>query len=164
MDMRNQELENNFLKIIEEHKKLIYKVSHLYCINSTDKEDLFQEIIANLWQAYPDFKGNSKLSTWIYRIAINTAVSWKRLSGKNNHNSYCECIPNMIEDSETKDVYEKLQAMINQLNSIDKALILLQLDGYSYNEIAEITGLTKTNVATKVSRIKTNLKNYKSNS
>ncbi|WP_423130147.1 RNA polymerase sigma factor [Gaoshiqia sp. Z1-71] len=161
--MGNQKLESDFLKIVEEHKKLIFKVSYLYCINNIDKEDLFQEIIVNLWKAYPDFKGNSKLSTWIYRIAINTAVSWIRVSKKNNHVLYCDCMPNVIDDSESKEVYEKLQTVINHLNNIDKAIILLQLDGYSYDEIAEITGLTKTNVATKISRIKTKLKKDLSN-
>ncbi len=161
--MRNQGLESDFLRIIEEHKKLIFKVSYLYCINNIDKEDLFQEIIINLWKAYPDFKGKSKLSTWIYRIAINTAVSWIRISKKNNHVTYYDCMPNIIDDSDSKEVYEKFQAVISHLNNIDKALILLQLDGYSYDEIAEITGLTKTNVATKISRIKLKLKNDLSN-
>jgi len=161
--MSNQDLENDFLKKVGEHKKLIFKVSYLYCINSIDKEDLFQEIIANLWKAYPDFKGNSKLSTWIYRIAINTAVSWIRVSKKNNHVKYCDCMPSVIDDAESKEVYEKLQTAINCLNNIDKEIILLQLDGYSYDEIAEITGLTKTNVATKISRIKTKLKKDLSN-
>jgi RNA polymerase sigma-70 factor (ECF subfamily) len=162
--MTNQKLENNFLEIIEKHKKLIYKVSHLYCDNSIEKQDLFQEIIANLWKAYPKFKGNSELSTWIYRIALNTAVSWIRISKKNNHITYHSFIPTIIEESETEEIYEILYAAIDHLSKVDKALIVLQLDGYSYDEIAEIVGITKTNVATRISRIKMKLKKDLSNS
>jgi RNA polymerase sigma factor (sigma-70 family) len=162
--MIDKKLTDEFLKLVEGNKKLIYKVSHMYCDNIIDKKDLFQEIIANLWKAYPNFKGNSKVSTWIYRISINTAISWIRDYVKNNnHIEYTNVMPQMQDDSSIDDLYDQLYCAIGILNKLDKALILLQLDGYSYDEISEIIGLTKTNVATKINRIKLKLKNHLSN-
>jgi len=83
--MIDKKLTDEFLELVEENKKLIYKVSHMYCDNSIDKKDLFQEIVANLWKAYSNFKGNSKVSTWIYRISINTAISWMHILEQSGH-------------------------------------------------------------------------------
>lgn len=162
--MIDERLSNEFLNIVEENKKLIYKVSHIYCDSTIDKEDLFQEIIANLWKAYPDFKGNSKISSWIYRIALNTAITWLRdYVKRKKHIEYNNFIPNASNDYELENVYEQLYSAIGHLGKIDRAIILLQLDGYSYDEISEIVGITKTNVATKINRIKLKLKNHLSN-
>lgn len=158
--MIDKNLTDEFLELVERNKKLIYKVSHMYCDNTIDKKDLFQDIIANLWKAYPNFKGNSKVSTWIYRVSINTAISWIRDYIKsNNHIEYTNVIPQMQDDSVIDDLYDQLYCAIGSLSKLDKALILLHLDGYSYNEISEIIGLTKTNVTTKINRIKLKLKN-----
>ena len=162
--MIDEKLTNEFLNVVEDNKKLIYKVSHMYCDSGIDKKDLFQEIIANLWKAYPDFKGNSKISSWIYKIALNTAVSWFRDYVKQKgHIEYTDFIPNISTDSELEETYEQLYSAIQHLGKIDRAIILLQLDGYSYDDISEIIGLTKTNVATKINRIKLKLKNHLSN-
>jgi len=162
--MIGEDLTAKFLDIVEENKKLIFKVSHMYCDNLIDKRDLFQEIIANMWKAYPGFKGNSKISTWIYRISINTAISWFRDYVKNsNHVEYTNLIPQFQADSGIEELYEQLYSAIGNLPKLDKAIILLQLDGFSYDEISEIIGLTKTNVATKINRIKMKLKQHLSN-
>ena len=162
--MIDKKLTDEFLELVEKNKKLIYKVSHMYCDNTIDKKDLFQEIVANLWKAYPNFKGNSKVSTWIYRISINTAISWIRNYVKNNnHIEYTNVMPQIQDNPALDELYDQLYCAIGVLNRLDKALILLQLDGYSYDEISEIIGLTKTNVATKISRIKLKLKNHLSN-
>jgi len=162
--MIDEGMTNQFLELIEENKKLIYKVSHMFSDKSTDRADLFQEILANVWKAFPNFKRNSKASTWIYRISINTAVSWMRDLEKNSkHVEYRNVIPQIQNEPEVDELHERLHGAISQLGSLDKALILLQLDGYSYEEIAEIIGLTKTNVATKLNRIKLKLKNHLSN-
>lgn len=162
--MIDERLTDEFLNIVEENKKLIYKVSHIYCDSSIDKKDLFQEIIANLWKAYPDFKENSKIGTWIYRVALNTAITWFRDYVKyKKHVEYSDFIPNVSNNNELEDVYEQLYSAIGHLGKIDRAIILLQLEGYSYDEISEIIGLTKTNVATKINRIKLKLKNHLSN-
>ena len=162
--MIDEKLTDEFLNIVEENKKLIYKVSRIYCDSSIDKNDLFQEIIANLWKAYPGFKGNSKISSWIYKIALNTAITWFRDYIKyKKHIEYAQFIPNVSNDNELEDIYEQLYSAIEHLGKIDKAIILLHLEGYSYDDISEIIGLTKTNVATKINRIKLKLKNRLSN-
>jgi len=162
--MIDEKTTNEFLDIVEENKKLIYKVSRIYCDSTIDKEDLFQEIIANLWKAYPYFKGDSKISSWIYRIALNTAISWFRdYIKQKGHIKYGCFSPDISNGNEFDAVYEQLYSAIGHLGKLDKAIILLQLDGYSYDEISKIIGLTKTNVATKINRIKLKLKNYLSN-
>ncbi len=162
--MINKDLSDQFLELVEENKKLIYKVTHLFCEDCTDKGDLFQEIIVNLWKAYPDFKGNSKVSTWVYRISINTAVSWVRINSKNNQwIEYRSVIPQLEDDTDLNDLQERLYNAISYLSKLDRALVMLQLEGYSYDEIAKIIGLSKTNVATKLNRIKRKLKDHFSN-
>lgn len=159
--MVDEKLSNEFLEIIEENKKLIYKVSQMYCDSVIDKKDLFQEIVANLWKAYPSFESNSKISTWIYKISLYTAISWLRDFLKNkNHIEYSNFVPNLPDDSNLDEIHEQLYSAIGHLGKIDKAIILLQLDGYSYDDISGIIGLTKTNVATKINRIKLKLKNH----
>jgi RNA polymerase sigma-70 factor, ECF subfamily len=162
--MTDERLTENFLELVEENKKLIYKVSHMYCNNQIDKVDLFQEIIVNLWKGFPLFKGNSKVSTWVYKVSINTAITWyKDYATSQNHIEYTNVIPQFVDKSENDELYEQLYCAIGNLGKLDKAIILLQLDGYSYDEISEMIGLTKTNVATKISRIKLKLKQQLSN-
>lgn len=162
--MLENKITDTFLKLVEENKKLIYKVSHMYSDNTTDRKDLFQEIIANLWKAYPDFRHKSKVSTWIYRIALNTSISWFRNYLKSaDYIEYTNSIPQISEDQEFEELNAKLFGAIDILGKLDKAIILLQLEGYSYDEISEITGLSKTNVATKINRIKLKLKHHLSN-
>ena len=131
-----------------------------------DKKDLFQEIITNLWIAFPDFLNKSKISTWIYRIALNTAITWFRGYTKHsNRIEYTDLIPHFTNENDgtIDELYNQLYSAIDTLGKIDKAIILLLLDEYSYEEIAEIVGLTKTNVATKISRIKVKLRDLMSN-
>lgn len=165
--MNNSNLQTDFVNLIEEHKKLIYKISFFYCDDIIDKEDLFQEIILNLWISYPNFQNKSKISTWIYRVALNTAITWLREYTKQTQKiKYTTFIPNLPSDSdenEADELYTRLYKAINTLGDIDKAIILLLLDEYSYDEIAEIVGLSKTNVATKISRIKLKLRTQISN-
>ncbi|RKD90603.1 RNA polymerase sigma factor [Mangrovibacterium diazotrophicum] len=162
--MIDDKLTDQFLKLVEENKKLIFKVSRMFCSFEADRSDLFQEIVANLWKAYPRFNGRSKLSTWIYRVALNTAISWFRdYSNQKNHIEYTDWVPG-IETGETLDeITELLYAAIGHLGKVDKAIIMLQLEGYSYDDISEIIGLSRTNVATKINRIKQKLKNHLSN-
>ena len=164
--MDNVNLQTDFIEIIEDHKKLIYKVSHMYCEQADDIKDLFQDIISNLWIAYPNFQNKSKISTWIYRVSLNTAINWFRESTKHSKRiEYTNWIPNITNetDQEIDELHDQLYSAIDTLGNVDKAIILLFLDDTSYEEIAEIIGLSKTNVATKISRIKLKLKNCLSN-
>ena len=164
--MDNDKLQADFIELIEENKKLIYKISYLYCDNIIDKKDLFQDIITNLWIAYPNFQNHSKISTWIYRIALNTAITWFRDYSKHSKSVYyTDLIPHLTNEADhtIDELYDQLYRAIDTLGKIDKAIILLLLDECSYDEIAEIVGLTKTNVATKISRIKLKLRDQMSN-
>ena len=164
--MDNQKLQTDFIELIENNKKMIYKVSHMYCDSLIDKKDLFQDIISNLWISYPSFQNKSKISTWIYRVSLNTAITWFRDYTKQSNNiKYTNLIPNMTNESDStvNDLYDQLFNAINSLGKIDKAIILLLLDEYTYEEIGEIVGISKTNVATKISRIKLKLRDYLSN-
>ena len=164
--MDNHKLQTDFIELIENNKKLIYKVSHMYCDSTIDKKDLFQDIISNLWISYPSFQNKSKISTWIYRVSLNTAITWFRDYTKQSKNiEYTNLIPNLPDetDSTVDELYDQLFSAINSLGKIDKAIILLLLDEYTYEEIGEIVGITKTNVATKISRIKLKLRDYLSN-
>jgi len=164
--MDNQKLQTDFIEIIEDNKKLIYKVSHMYCDNADDVKDLFQDIISNLWIAYPNFQQKSKVSTWIYRVSLNTAITWFRdYTKQSNKIEYTNWIPNIADETDrtVDELCDQLYRAIDTLGKIDKAIIMLFLDDTSYDEIAEIIGLTKTNVATKISRIKLKLKEYLSN-
>jgi RNA polymerase sigma factor (sigma-70 family) len=164
--MENQSMQADFIDLIEKNKKLIYKVSHLYCDNNIDKKDLFQDIITNLWVSFPNFQNRSKVSTWIYRVSLNTAITWFRdFSRQSKRIEYRSLIPNMTEeyDHSFNELYDRLYQAINILGKIDKAVILLHLEDYSYDEIAEVVGISKTNVATKINRIKIRLKSHLTN-
>ncbi|REG78492.1 RNA polymerase sigma factor [Algoriphagus antarcticus] len=150
-----------FLSCIESNKGIIYKVANSYCKDDADREDLLQEIILQLWKAFPSFKPDYKLSTWMYRIALNVAISSYRKASKRSKilQPLCETAIYLDDDtSEVNDNRDMLQVLIRELKEVDRALILLYLDGYLYPEIGNVLGLSESNVATKLSRIKQQLK------
>ena len=152
-----------FLTLIEEHRKIIFKICNSYCPNKNDREDLAQEIIFQLWRSYATFNDAYKFSTWMYRIALNVAISFYRKENKVAQTiSFPESIPD-IEDKhdgthQTEENISRLQQFINELKELDKALMILYLEEKSQKEISEILGITETNVATKIGRIKEKLK------
>ena len=147
------------MAIVSDNRPMIYKVCYMYASDPEELNDLYQEVVLNLWKAFPKFRRECKISTWIYRIALNTCISFIRKE-KN--------IPEIVtltqetdrteETDETQAMLRQLYRMINRLGQLEKSIILLYLEEKSYEEIAEITGLTLTNVATKLSRIKDKLK------
>jgi len=152
-----------FLSVIEDHKGIIYKIANTYCKSSDDREDLAQEIILQLWKSFDNYNGQFKYSTWIYRIALNVAISFYRKENRVRQflNPLSESIlhfPDTNHTSENEEAIGFLQRFIAELKELDKALMLLYLEEKSYKEIAEIIGITETNVATKVGRIKIILK------
>ncbi|NMM48502.1 RNA polymerase sigma factor [Marinigracilibium pacificum] len=148
-----------FVEQIESHQGIIYKVCKVYREKAEDQEDLFQDIVYQLWKSYSDFKGNSKLSTWIYRIALNTALASFRKKKVNIEykESLTPDVRRMNDRIENSD-REYLFDAIRQLNEGDRALVSLYLEGYSYKEIADITGITITYVGVRINRIKIKLK------
>ncbi|WP_455587464.1 RNA polymerase sigma factor [Bacteroides sp.] len=167
MDLRatqtNENVEQEFLSVIREYERVIYKVCYLYTTPNATLNDLYQDVIVNLWKAFPKFRGECKISTWIYRIALNTCISFIRK--EKNIPEFVALSREadwMTEDNDPlQEMLRQLYRMINQLGQLDKSIILLYLEEKSYEEMAEITGLTVTNVATKLSRIKDKLKKMK---
>lgn len=156
---------DTFIRNIDTHKKIIYKIVNSYCQNKEDRKDLEQEIIIQLWNSFDKYNDEYKYSTWMYRIALNVAISFyrkeKKWSVKNDFYNE-ESVLNIVDDDEDETELDNniklLQEFIDNLNELNKGLMLLYLEERSYDEIAEILGITKTNVASKISRLKIILK------
>ncbi|HLK30502.1 MAG TPA: sigma-70 family RNA polymerase sigma factor [Puia sp.] len=152
-----------FLQLIQENKRIIFKICNSYCHNKSDREDLAQEIIYQLWKSGNSFNADHKFSTWMYRIALNTAISFYRKEKRSGSVvSLGEHVVDIKDDDDGADALQSninlLQKFINELKELDRALMILYLEEKSYGEIAEILGITETNVATKISRNKEKLK------
>ena len=152
-------MEKAFLKIVEAHQGIIFKVCKLYRNSKEDQEDLFQEIVLQLWKAFPQFRNESKVSTWMYRIALNTAIAMFR---KNKIEiEYNENIPKEIHSNHLNEQSEnegRLFEGIRTLNKAERAIIALFLEDFTYKEIGEIIGITENYVGVKINRIKEKLK------
>jgi len=159
---------DQFISIINDNQNLIYKICCSYCSNTENRKDLQQEILIQLWNSFLNFDGRVKISTWIYRIALNTAISFYRSDSKHTDKNL-SLDNSLISLSNFEYVPEPdeniviLYKFIENLKEMDKALILLYLEDNSYKDIAEIIGISETNVATKINRIKKILKEQFSN-
>ena len=162
--MKDQELRDRFIKLIEKNQGIIFKVSKMYCDNETDQEDLFQDILIQLWNAFPSFKGKSKFSTWMYRVALNTAIARirkeKKLENEELTPEFKFDIPLSEDESDREDRIRLLHRAISKLNKAEKAIIMLYMDDYSYDEISEIAGISVSNVGVKIVRIKKKLQTF----
>ncbi len=150
-----------FVAIIKENEGIIYKITRVYTDTGEDQKDLYQDVVYQLWKAFDSFKGHSKISTWIYRITLNTAIAYLNKSKrrvKQVRLNFELLNPIDKKDTLTEERLTALYAMIKQLNVIEKGIIVLFLEGKSYQEIATITGFSSSNVGTRLSRIKTKLK------
>lgn len=158
--MNNTSNKEEFLSLIEKHQGIIHKVSKMYCDREECQRDLFQDILVQLWQSYPRFNNKSKFSTWMYRVSLNTAIAQFKKDKRNTEDSVSELPINVFEDetfTEKEKKRELVHVAINKLNKAEKAIIILYMDDYSYEEIAEITGITISNVGVKINRIKSKL-------
>ena len=163
--MDTKQLEKEFLDMIEAQKRTIYKVCYMYANDQDDLNDLFQETVLNLWKGFPNYRGDSKLTTWVYRIAMNTCITYLR------HESHRpQTVPmtanvasQMAADEDTEARLQELYRLINRLGKLERALILLWLEERSYQEMADILGLSKANVAVKLNRIREKLRNMSNN-
>ncbi len=155
-------LEKIFLEQIEKHKGVIFKISKMYMDNFDDQKDLFQEITFQVWKAYPTFEGKSQFSTWLYRVALNTAIIFlksekKRSFIKNDEIENFKIVADDYDDDEEKKL-AKMYKAIQQLNEIDKALIFYYLEDFSGKEIADNMGISEGNARVKLNRAKEKLK------
>jgi RNA polymerase sigma-70 factor (ECF subfamily) len=154
---------DQFLDILEKNIGIILKIARAYSKTVQDKEDLINDITLQLWNSFGQFKGDAKISTWIYRVALNTSMNSRRKKERDKL-LYLDDLKQfenagwIIEQPDTLNT-EILYQCIDELNQINKAIILLYLDGNSHDEISAITGVSKTNVGTRISRIKEQIKN-----
>jgi len=162
--LKDREIKDSFIKLIEKNQGIIFKVSKMYCDNDIDQEDLFQDILIQLWNAYPSFKGHSKFSTWMYRVALNTAISRIRKGKVLDNEELTSDFKFDVSDGETENDLEErsklLHRAISKLNKAEKAIIMLYMDDYSYEEISEIAGISVSNVGVKIVRIKKKLQMF----
>lgn len=151
------ESEKEFTLLIEQNRGIIFKVIRLYVNHEEDERDLFQEILFQAWRSYPNFKGQAKFSTWLYRVGLNTVLTFKRKPQLVVPHEDLSALKVSAEEKNYPEETEALYIAIRELNEIDRMIISLHLDGYENDEVAEISGLTKNNVAVKLHRIKETL-------
>lgn len=151
--------EQKFIAVADAYKGVIARVCRVYTSASASFDDLYQEVLINLWQGLESFRGDAQLSTWIYRTAINTCITWHRRNNKHRHSLTIDDLNSEPADTpSTLDAdMAELYALIARLDDVEKALITLWLDEKSYDEIAAIMGITPGNVAVKIHRVKQKL-------
>ncbi len=160
-----KEAETSFLANLNQNIGIVHQVCHTYFRrDAMEREDVFQDIMYQLWKSYPHFKGESKFSTWMYKVALNTAITHIRRKTRVPQNEeLTESVAPVLPINEQMSRVEEVRLLheaIAALTDIDKAIILLHLEDQNYDEIASITGLTKTNVSVRLVRIKRTLKDY----
>ena len=162
MSIKDHEL--RFRQWLAEHTGILYKVVRSFTDNSDDADDLFQEILLQVWLSLPNFRGESKPTTWLYRVSFNTALAWKRNEKKRwrrqDSLSISDIVPVSVSSAETERndrVVEQLYAAIRALPPAKRALVVLYLDGFTYREIADVVGISESNVGVSLNRIKKEL-------
>ena len=158
--------DERFVQFLEQHKRILYKVASAYCANAEDRRDLAQEIVIQLWRAFPRYDDQFKFSTWMYRIGMNVAISYLRSEGRRGRDTVAldeqiDLIDFAAADrlmGEAGDEVRLLQRLVGRLDEMSRALLVLYLEGYSHAEIAEILGISVSNAGTRINRIKQRLR------
>lgn len=159
--MADLQTHDRFISLLETNLGIILKISRAYTNTVQDREDLINDIVYEMWKSFPNFKGKSKISTWVYRVSLNTAMNYNRNTRKKRDflQSAIEIYYDQLSNETNSDPQiEILYDCIADLDQFSKAIILLYLDGYMHEEIAEITGISKSNVGTRILRIKEQLR------
>lgn len=154
------ELELEFAQIVKEHKGTIYTVCYMFSKDEAEVSDLFQDILVNLWNGYPKFRGESSAGTWIYRVSLNTCISAERKKKRKAETLPLTMDINLFADTDedTRQV-KMLRDRISRLGPFDRAIVLLWLENLSYDEIGAIVGISAKNVSVRLVRIREQLKN-----
>ncbi|AEE20262.1 RNA polymerase sigma factor [Dokdonia sp. 4H-3-7-5] len=155
-------VEDNFVNLLEENQNIVHKICRLYTNNRDQHNDLFQEITIQLWRAFPKFRGDSKFSTWMYRVGLNTAITLYRKSKRTVQTQDFDSVMFRISSEEYDDTVEQqlklMYSAVKELNDIDKALVFLYLEDKNYSEISETLGISEVNARVKMNRVKKKLK------
>ena len=156
--MQNQrEIEKEFIGPIQKHQGILHKICFVYSHNNADKEDLYQEIVLQLWKSYPSFRQESKFSTWMYRVALNTAITLNKKASKFKNKAEISDDYTVEKVDDYSEEIKLLYKAISKLSKIEKAIVMLWLEQKTYNEIAEIIGISEKNVGVKLVRSKKKL-------
>ncbi|HRO44852.1 sigma-70 family RNA polymerase sigma factor [Agriterribacter sp.] len=162
--MATDQIQERFLELIQENAGIIHKVCHLYCHSAQDRQDLFQEIIVQLWKAFPKFRNESKISTWMYRIALNTAISdFRKQQRRIITTSELPAESMELQEHnilEQKERLALLQEAVTHLSDIEKAILMLYLEENNYQEMEEVLGIGQANLRVKINRIKEKLRRH----
>jgi RNA polymerase sigma-70 factor, ECF subfamily len=165
--LKAKEIETQFENRIKEHQLLIYKVCRIYAYSESDRQDLYQEIVIQLWNAFQTFRGDSKFSTWLYRVALNTAITGlrkKKLLIKSYEPNNLPIESGDIEYDEQQDEnLKELYIAIEKLNETEKAIVILYLENKTYEEMEDVLGINQGNLRVKMNRIKDKLRNLTKN-
>lgn len=152
-------LEKDFANIVRKHKSTIYTVCYMFSQDNDEVEDLFQETLINLWKGFAQFRGDSSPATWIWKVSLNTCISFDRKKRRRGESVPLSMSINLFEDDDNDSLQiEMLRKRINQLGPFDRAIVLLWLENLSYEEIGEIVGITAKNVSVRLVRIREQLK------
>jgi len=152
-------LTEKFAAQIEEHKGIILRTCRIYRKDHDDQADLYQDIVLNAWRSYPQFEGRSKFSTWLYRVALNTAMYQQRQDKWSGKLTDLDHVINQPDEEPKDDRLIQLKQIIDQLDTLEKSIVILYLDELSYKEISEVMGLTENHIGVKLNRIKAKIRN-----
>lgn len=157
-----KDLEQQFVNLLNKHQNIVHKICRMYADNDAQHKDLFQDITVQLWKAYPKFRGDSKFSTWMYRVALNTAITLYRKQKRKIKTQDIDKVSFKIEahvyDDTTERNLKLMYAAVKELNDIDKALVFLYLEDKNYTEISETLGISEVNARVKMNRVKKKLR------
>lgn len=156
-------MKERFMELLHDNQGIVHKICNLYFMDRVEKEDYYQELIIQLWKAFPTYNEKAKFSTWMYRVCINAAIDIKRKEKRQLKYvklSEANASASDLADNTANTNQEKLYAAINKLSDVDRAIITLYLDEYSYQEIAEIIGISENYTGVKINRIKTRIIKY----
>jgi RNA polymerase sigma-70 factor (ECF subfamily) len=156
--VRADHLHNTFIDLIHEHERMIYKICFLYADMEADRQDLYQEIVSQVWQGYQNFRGDAKFSTWLYRVALNTAIAGFRKEKRSVLVYTDGSLPDISDTDAGNEQSELLNKAIDRLNDIEKALVMLYMDNKTYDEMESIMGISSGTLRVKMTRIKEKLK------
>jgi RNA polymerase sigma-70 factor (ECF subfamily) len=160
--LQDPAIQEAFINLISEHRGMLHKVCRMYCFMASDRQDLFQEIILQLWRSFPSFRGEARISTWLYRIALNTAISGLRKQKKMITSVDPVTLPAELQDmqyaGEKEEQLRLLYTAIDRLSEVERALTMLYLEDKSYQEMEEILGISQNNLRVKMNRIRDKLR------
>ncbi|HXB94175.1 MAG TPA: sigma-70 family RNA polymerase sigma factor [Puia sp.] len=160
--MQPADAQDPFIHLVNDHRNILYKICRMYGATEPDRQDLFQEIVIQLWRSYPSFRGEARFSTWLYRIALNTAISDLRKQRRRitpvDPNELSAPLPDIPYSTEKDEQLQQLYAAIDRLTEVEKALTMLYLEDKSFHEMEEILGIPQNNLRVKIHRIKEKLR------